>query len=523
MTLTQSWLEDPAAVRHIFAEIKVYDVVAASEITLYLSTCNYITTSADVVFSAVLSNNFSYSEDMSLEGGVSFSAGDLQIHNVNGVYDTWLDTSKYIWVNREISVYYGDPFVACTDITDLKSTFMLIYSGLISDIDSRAYNVLNLKFRDKMERLNSPITEEKLGTYGTWAYQQNNQDDIIPLVFGEVHNMEPMLIDPANLEYQFNQGNSESVIEIRDNGVPIYTRTTLTSGATINHSTGKFTLTNPLVGQITASIQGVKDSINIATGALASGTYSNNIANLVALITTQYGKLATRLIASDLDLTNLSAFQSSNIYEVGVVIIDKENVISICQQIVDSVGGQLYFNRLGKLQILRVGSVTSDPVVIVTERDILSQVDIAERTEVRAATKIGYCKNWTVQEGLLTGIPEQHKDMFATEWFTKTSVNSPTKTNYKLHGEPGTKETLLLTHSHATAEASRLNSFFTVPRNVYSFTGTSKLLSLKLGQRVDLVYPRFGLYNSGAGTQTQVIGLTPDWLSGTIGVRVVNI
>lgn len=140
---------------------------------------------------------------------------------------------------------------------------------------------------------------------------------------------------------------------------------------------------------------------------------------------------------------------------------------------------------------------------------MLSDLTIVERTEVRAATKIGYCKNWTVQEGLLTGIPEQHKDMFATEWFSKTSVDATVKSRYRLHEDPDTKETLLLTHGNATTEATRLNNFFKVPRSVYSFKGTSALLSLKLGQQVRIAHHRFNLYNSGVGTIMQIVGLTP--------------
>lgn len=75
MALDQTWLENPAAVRHIFAEVNVYDVVAATEIVLYLSSCGYVTTTADVSFSPILTGSFSYTESMSLEGGVSFSVG----------------------------------------------------------------------------------------------------------------------------------------------------------------------------------------------------------------------------------------------------------------------------------------------------------------------------------------------------------------------------------------------------------------------------------------------------------------
>lgn len=519
MALDQTWLEDEKSIFAVFAEIGVYDVVALAETTIYLSSTGYVTSDGSLSFNPIITGKVGYTESISTDGGVSLSYGDLEVLNTNGDYDDWLDSTKYVWVNRPITIYVGDPFYTTTDIADLRTNFITIFNGLIADIDSRNVNTINFKFRDKLEKLNCSLTEDKLGTYGTWAYQQNNQDAIKPIVFGEVHNLEPLLIDPSMLEYMVNNGSTEDIIELRDNGVPIYTTGVLLSGATVTLSTGKFILTHPLVGQITASVQGVKNSINLATGALVTGTYANNIANLIALITTQYGKSTTRLTASDLDLTNLSAFAGSNNEYVGILISDKENVISVCQQLADSVGAQLYFNREGKLQLLKLGEPTPDASVNIYTRDMVEgSFSIRSRTDVVAATKIAYCKNWTVQSGLVTGIPEQHKDMFNTEWFTKTAVDSSIQSQYKLLADPTEKQTLLLTASQAQAEANRLNNYFKVPRTVYGFTGTSNLLSLKLGQEVVLYHHRFNLSGGKTG---QVVSLSPSWLDKTVEVEVI--
>ncbi len=519
MALDQTWLEDEKSIFAVFAEIGVYDVVALAETTIYLSSTGYVTSDGSLSFNPIITGKVGYTESISTDGGVSLSYGDLEVLNTNGDYDDWLDSTKYVWVNRPITIYVGDPFYNATDIADLRSNFITIFNGLIADIDSRNVNTINFKFRDKLEKLNCSLTEDKLGTYGTWAYQQNNQDAIKPLVFGEVHNVEPLLIDPSMLEYMVNSGSTEDIIELRDNGVPIYTTGVLLTGATVTLSTGKFILTHPLVGQITASVQGVKNSINLSTGALVTGTYSNNIANLIALITTEYGKSTTRLTASDLDLTNLAAFAASNNEYVGILISDKENVISVCQQLADSVGAQLYFNREGKLQLLKLGEPTPDASINIYTKDMIEgSFSIRSRTDVVAATKIAYCKNWTVQSGLVTGIPEQHKDMFNTEWFTKTAVDSTIQSQYKLLADPTEKQTLLLTASQAQAEANRLNNYFKVPRTVYGFTGTSNLLSLKLGQEVVLYHHRFNLSSGKTG---QVISLSPSWLDKTVEVEVI--
>ena len=523
MAYSQTWLEDQSSIKALFIVATVYNIDLSIEQKLYLSTANYATADGSMVFNPILTeNNGEFTESISLDGGISVSYGDVEIYN-DGTFDRWLDSEYFIWVNRPIKLYLGDPFWATADTAEFETDFLLIFDGLIADIDVKNINLVNLKFRDKLERLNTPVTEDRLGVYGTWAYGQNNKDVIKPLVFGEVHNSEPLLIDPAYLQYMVNNGNTESCFELRDNGVPIYTEGILTGGANVTLSTGTLTLTHPLVGQMTATVQGVKNSVNLSTGALINGTYNNNVANLIALIVTQYGKQSTRLDGTvDIDLTNFSDFQSSHTQHVGIWIADRVNVLDVCQQLADSVGAQVFFTKTGKLQLLKLGYYTPDATVTIYPENIVKDsLALAGRSEVRASTKLAYCKCWTVQEGLVTGIPEQHKDMFATEWFYAVSTDATTKTNYKLDTDPVAKETLLLTRTEAEPESLRINNYFKVPRTIYTFTGTARLLSLKLGQHIKLIHPRFNLYNFGYGKDGQVISLKPNWLKGTIEVGVI--
>lgn len=519
MAYSQSWLEDPSAIRGIFVEVGVHDVVSTTETVVYLSTVGYVTTDANISYHPIIRGGVEFTESLAIDGQASLSFGDIELDNINGDLDAWLDPTKYVWTNRSIKIYLGDPRWVCASINDIHNYFELIFDGVVNDIDSRTATRVNLKIRDKLERLNTPLTDVKLGTYGTWADGQTNQDSIVPIVFGEVANISPMLINPALLEYSFNKGNSELLIELRDNGVPIYNSTT-PGGAVVNHSTGRFTLTKKLVGTLTASVQGTKDSINLSTGNLVSGTYVNNIANLIALITTQYGKQSTRFTAADLDLTNLSSF-ASNTQSVGAYISDTTNTLIVCQMLANSIGAQLFITRKGKLQLLRIGVPTTTLSVSIYPSDILADtLSISSRTNVVAATKLGYCKNYTTQDNLLTNIPVSHKDMFKSEneWYTKTVVDTTVQNRYKLEADTQQKETLLLVGSEAEAEATRLNNYYKVPRTVYRFMGTSKLLSLELGQEVSLVYPRFGL---DAGVSGQIVSLTPKWASSTIEIEVI--
>lgn len=527
MSYSQEWLESPNSLRIILAELSVYDVVASAETFIYVSNGGYITSDGSISFNPIIMGEVTLKESLSPEGGVAMAFGDLELSNPNGEYDIWLDPSKYIWSNRSIKVYLGDPTWVTTGIAQIRTNFLNVFNGIIDDIDSRNKNTLNIKFRDKLERLNAPLTEDKLGTYGVWPGGQQNSDDIIPVIFGEVHNVTPLLVNPAELEYQVNNGLTESIIEIRDNGVPIYTAGTSTSGATLDLTNGRFKLNHPAAGTITASVQGVKKSVNMTTGALVSGTYVNNVANLITLIVTQFGKSSTRFTSADLDLVNLSAFATANTQSVGIPITDRTNVLNVCKDLAASIGAQLFVTRQGLLQLIKYGvgiTALSDPITITTVDNssiILNSLSISSRIPVTAATKIGYCKNWTVQQDLSTAIPEQDKVAFATEWYSTTNTNSSVQSLYKLDSDPVQKDTLLVVDSAAQTEAARLTNFYSQQRTVYKFTGTSALLSLKLGQPLTLISDRFDLFNGGAGRLGQIVGLRPNWSKNNIEVEVL--
>lgn len=521
--VTQTWLESQTAIRGIFVEVTVRNVVTTTDITMYFSNVGYLTTDSLINYNPIIKGGVQFTESMSIDNSIGMSFGDIELNNPNGDLDDYLDSTKYIWVNKAIKVYLGDPFWTCANITAVHSNFELIFDGVVADIDAKSRESLNIKVRDKLERLNTVITEHTLGTYGTWGSGQTNQESIRPLIFGEVFNIEPLLIDPSVIEYMFNDGNSELVIEIRDNGVPLYTHngTSVTYNSDIGNivyiSTGKIRLGHPLAGVLTISAQGIKNSINLSTGALVSGTYSNNIANLIALIVTQYGKHP--LIAADLDLINLAAFAAANTQSVGTYITDKSNILTVCQELSSSIGAQLFMTRQGKLQLLRLGSYTVDTPVTITDTDILHHsLTVSSKSEVFAATKIGGCKNWTVQDNLLTLIPIEHKEFFKDDWLDKNTIDSSIQTLYDLNALPEQQDTALIISSEIQAEADRRNAYFKVPRIIYTFTGTAKLMTLKLGQQVTLDHNRFNLSGGKVG---QVVSLSPNWLKSIIEVGVI--
>lgn len=243
MTPTQfaAWLKDQSATRCILVEVNVK--TGGLETTRYLSTTGYVTKSTDTpantYYSPVVCGGVKFTQDLSLDGKVSMGFGDIELSNLDGSLDSWLND---YWNNRRIKVYVGDA-------SWVRSEFQLIFDGTVTGIATRKRDTINIQLSDKLQRLNTPLSELRLG--GT----SSNADKLIPLTFGECHNVEPLLVDASNLEYQVHPGAIEQIIEVRDNGVPVAYSATL--------ATGKFRLVNSPVGQITCSVQGAQGNINL--------------------------------------------------------------------------------------------------------------------------------------------------------------------------------------------------------------------------------------------------------------------
>ncbi len=480
-----AWLKAPSSIRTILVEATVR--IGAAETTLYLSNRNYVDGIANLAYTPCLTGGVSFNESLNFSGAPSISYGDIDIDNSGGARDAWLD---YIWDNRAVTVYMGDP-------TWVKADFRIIFSGIVGSLNPKSSTQLGLRLLDKLQRLNVPLTETVLGG------STDQKDRLVPILLGEAHNIEPLLENPATLVYRFNQTAANGIIEVRDSGAPI---TTFTDDS----GNGKFTLTAAPVGQITLSAQGVKPS----------GTYSNNIATLIRHIVTSYGPVATRLTTADLDLTSLTAFAAANTQPVGYYATDRENMLNICQALAASVGAQVVSTTLGKLRLVKLALPAAGTPIVVTPSDMESRsLVISDRPSVAASCNLGYCKNWTVQSsGLATGLPARSASSFATEFLTTVSTDTTAAANYKLDAQPVQENTYLLVEAHAIAEAARRKSLWSTQRHVYTAKYFSHLMLTELGDTVSITHPRFGLSSGKTGL---VVSIARDWFAGRISIGVL--
>lgn len=481
-----AWLRNPAARRLVLIEVAARS--GATEVTRFLSTGAYVTAPDDappnLAYQSIVSTGMQFTEQLSLGGEASLSAGDIEIHNPSGIRDAWLND---VWMNRPILAWIGDPRWR-------RGDFRMIFNGVVADIAPKGSDKLALKLRDKLQRLNTPVSEAKLGG------ATPNKDAVLPLSFGEVHNITPLLADPALLQYQVHDGAIEGVIEVRDNGLPVR--------VTADNAGGKFTLAAAPAGTLTVSVQGDRPA-----------AYANTVAALVRRLATGYGKAGDRFADSDLDAANLAAFDAAHPQAAGLFLAGRTNVLNACQMLASSLGAQLVMSRLGQLRLLQVSlPPLGVPAKVGPQHMVAGSLAPVSRSAPTASVKLAFSKNWTVQTGLQTGIPLQHKDLFETEWLTATRSDAGVQADYRLDAEPLQQDTMLLRRVDAEAEAQRRLAIGRVPRTVYEFDGTAEMLALELGQAVTVTHPRYGMEQGVAG---QVVSLAPDWLTGHVKVGFI--
>lgn len=479
-----AWLKSPACARVVLVEALVS--VAGVETTRYLSNKGYVTspvdTPANTVYSPAITGGCTITENLSLIGDPGMAFGDIEISNIHGERDAWLDD---VWRNREVRVYVGD-------MSWPRADFRLVFSGITEDIGSRTRDRLNLKVRDKSQRLNTPVSEALLG--GATA----NAGRLLPVCLGEVHNIEPLLIDPALLKFQVHTGAIERVIEVRDFGVPVSSTNTLAAGT--------FVLTASPAGQITCSVQGDKPS-----------AYENTVAALVQRLAMAYG--TDPLDGDEIDTDNFDEFDVANPEPVGIYLAGRENVLAVCQQLAASVGAQVLMSALGLLRLIRIElPPVGTPTAVTATNMKRASLEIAERIPVQAAVKLGYCRNYTVQTSLQTGIPAEHKDLFLQPWRTVTAADSAVATAYRISEAPLMQESCLLATADAQAEADRRLALWKEPRTIYRYQGYAELLLQELGAGQTITHSRFGMESGVTG---QIVSLTKDWLDGTVTVEVL--
>jgi len=671
-----AWIEDDRAVRVILIETKCVEPVSGAVEAVYFASSSFVTKLEDVlsVFYAPLMRgglDFAQAIDLDLQGNQSY--GDIELDNSSGDLDWMFDR---VWLYKEFKAYVGDA-------TWPRRDFRQIFDGTIEDIDSSVRDTVNVRLRDKLYRLDMPLSDMKVGGTGP------NASRLVPITFGECHNITPVLVSQASLIYVYHTRVTERVIEVRDNGIPVAFN--FLAGAPAS-----FQLQKQPFGRITCSVQGDRT----AGGVFGTG-YVSSVAALTQRLMKEWGtEKNNRFTAEDIDVSNFNYFDTRNKAPVGLYATERTTVLDACQQIAGSVGGRLTMTALGKAQLVKLklpptedttpinlqyngdfslqldgwtyiggvggiapnadvglnlpggwfipgqntfyshqmgiannpnayfeylgnaatvepnkryvvsaysgshrarfailfyeyndkgevvdrtplsttafnnveknGGTTLDaykrvydskitspntvwirvalrkydttsgetdswmfvnnvsligaevnvtPPIVVTESDMVAgSLHIADRLPMVPGVRLGYCRNWTVQEDTSQGVPEEHKAMYAKEWLTIALTEETARNKYGIWSESEQENCLLLEKVSASAECDRRVKLRSEQRHVYEFVGFARLMFTPVGAAMTVKHRRFNLSEGKTG---QVVSVAVNWLTTQVTIRVL--
>lgn len=513
LTEMQSWLLLPTHQKCVLVEVEQVSVSGAPQ-TFYFSTAPYYDTVAGKEYLPIITEGITFSESLSADATISISSGTINLINTGGSYDSYIN---YIWRRRNVKIYFGDS-------TWSKSSFPLIFTGLVEDLRPSSENILTITLVDKLQQLNDVLSKKTLRdlspdlnapVYSESVTDQNSQI-LVPLLFGEAFNIQPLFVDngtgsvansPNNgLLYKYHDGSTEGVIEVRDDGIPV---------EFVSHETrGEFELVSPPAGTITCSAR--KDTF------VSGGTNYCTVPKLIADIVKNYGIISNnRFIDSEIDFTEIT-----NTSSVGLYCKESINILEACNQIAKSINAGLVWSPIivnhgtkaittGKLKLIELKDPsTATSLYDLTDDYIVQGTLQIETFAVKTNIKLGYCKNYTVQQTVAPALNPESK--FNDEyWYINLSNNSTTELEA---GNVEPEATLLLTTNDASTEAQKRLDLWGVQRYLVRATYLPHLIFSQLGDIVTIRSNRFGLINGKKGF---IFSTSRNWTTGFIEIGVL--
>lgn len=544
-----NWLADPSFKKCLIARVKYYDTV---ENTVYLSSHQY-TGIIDGLERACIPRitdapNFQLSvsySDKDLSTNINY--GSLPIMNNDGRFDEWMD---YGFDGRDITLFIG-PVDGQVD-TD----FVTIFDGIIDRLTIDNNNTINLTFRDFSKRLDKPIQAVNYSSGETITFTTDTTKTVSvatnlantpkPIVFGEVFNIEPVLLNAQYLVYQVSAEQINAITAVYDRGI----RLTLGTGYRVDLTKGIIELINNPSGTITCDVQGVFTQTSFSTPGPVS--YSNNLGQIVREICYRAGISATKL----------QNFPYSCNVSVGIYIKDRTNSLDVIDELMSSVNGFIYFDTTGNLIITslvvannsigsKVGNTTAtlaygdmvyltDPAIdgyiiasntvpettvnyslsalanvhilvpynvpyIADSNTIIGDINIRAFNIPNFRTKVGYKKNYTVQTDVASAILAADREFMAAEYRVSTAEDLALQTRFLSSIERISQDSTLISSTQADSLAKGLLARY--GRQIYTAEFTMLLTDVvkaSLGSVIKLVDDRFGLSKGRLATISQL-------------------
>lgn len=440
----------------LLAEMDFYDPVTETTGTMYISDRGYNTNwSAGVEHRNYPDHITSVPSARRTLGSGRPSRGELIVDNTDGQRDAWL--VRYKWDGRKVRMLYGSPSWEYSD-------FRQVFLGVVKTRSARGTRELVFKLREPEDYLNRPIQSATIAS-------GPNEGDYQPICYGTCFNVSPVLIDGTTHVYQISDIEISSVTVVKDNGKGPVAHTTDLSAGTI-------TLSGSPVGAITCDVVGAK----------VGGTVLVKAGEIIDHIITE----RTELPAEFYDSSAFDNLDTEISWAHNLFISGSMTARQAIDMILDSVGAKLSRTESGAITVVKIAAPGVSPDISIGRDDFRLNSLVATATQLPwLKARLGYGRNWTVQESLDTLLTATERAALTREYAIVTDSNDLDDV-HPLAAEPELIGTTLTNQADAEARLTELMALHSVERFMFELQVYAVLYQFSIGRTVKLTTNRYG-------------------------------
>jgi hypothetical protein len=435
-------------------------------------------------------------------GASRVNYGAVELSNVDGGLDSIL---KYSFDGRSLVIKIGNE-------GDAYSAFTTILNGTMEQVEF-TFSKVTILARDKLAIVDMPLQ--------TTLYAGNNAlpdgvegvADIAkspkPLLYGQVFNIAPIMVNSSKVTYQINDGAIQSVGNVYDKGIALTAGADYANVATLHAA-------SPASGTfITCLTLGYIRLGAVPTGLLTcdatQGAASSNrtVAQILKTMALKAG-----IASGDINASDVTALDTANNSVIGIWIDGADSAMVAMDKVAQSIGAYFGFDALGSLRMGLFTTPTGSATLEIDINNILSiehsRTNDTDKGIPAWRVNLSYQKNYSVQDFDLAGaVTAARRSVLSLSALTKSAEDTAIKTQYTL-APTIEKESLLVDATAAQTEATRLLNLYKTSRDLYTVTIALDLTTTlpDLNNVVNITMNRFGL---NSGKLFKIIGIESDY------------
>lgn len=483
---------------------------AGTTTTLRYSSQSYTTkpsdTPANTFYDDRIVNPASISRTLYSNGTTSGASrvnyGAVELTNVDGGLDSILN---YSFVGRSLVIKIGNA-------DNNYSTFTTILNGTMEQVEF-TFSKVTILARDKLAIVDMPLQTTIYAGNNTLPNGVEGVADIAkspkPVLYGQVFNIAPIMVNSSKLTYQINDGAIASVGAVYDRGVGLTFHADELNVADLeahDPPSGKYSTCLALgyirVGSLPAGLL----TCDATQGA---STANRTVAQVLKAMALKAG-----IASGDINASDVTALDTANNSVVGIWVDGADSAMSSMDKVAQSIGAYFGFDALGSLRMGLFTAPTGSATLEININNIISiehsRTSDTDKGIPAWRVNLTYQKNYNIQDTDLAGaVTAARKSVLSIGALTKSAEDTAIKTQYTL-APTIEKESLLVDATAAQTEATRLLNLYKVNRDLYTVSIALDLTSTlpDLNNVVNITMNRFGL---NSGKLFKIIGIESDY------------